>query len=137
MASMTMNEVRLDELLIQAIQSKAQAPTIGCQLATASWKTATELSPSGLLRVKRRTIISRLWVRRCLFMHLLVFLQPQPVMQVCMLISPKKRTGTGDGEIIQSKQEYEEARRSQARHVTKLKMHSSELIRDFRKSQST
>lgn len=41
---------RLDEL-IQAIQSKAQAPTIGCQLAR---KTAAELSPSGLLRVKRR-----------------------------------------------------------------------------------
>ena len=46
---------RLDELLIQAIQSKAQSPTIGCQLATALWKTASELSPSGLVRVKRRT----------------------------------------------------------------------------------
>ena len=47
---------RLDEL-IQAIQSKAQAPTIGCQLAR---KTATELSPSGLLRVKRSSACAEL-----------------------------------------------------------------------------
>ncbi|EMS47406.1 hypothetical protein TRIUR3_06752 [Triticum urartu] len=116
----------LDELLIQAIQSKAQSPTIGCQLATALWKTASELSPSGLVRVKRRTR----W-RSC---RLLDF-SPE----TCIIHqSPTRDAGvhadltakaSRNGEIVQSRQEYEEARRSQARHIPKKIMGNSSLVR--------